>query len=171
MESPHGVIVTRRAAGAPAEKARLEAGDVRRPSPPPRGQALARRPTLPSKRFSLAPRRTINLISVPFAARSASKPALFSNSTRSRLTMPSQAPAVIFVPMGRTLTSSAGTRAIQAARGLPILMKRGAAWVPSATTMRSSPRVPSLPRNNQPNWPAQRPNLSCAMPSLDLDST
>src|SRR5262249_5674401 len=108
MESPHGVIVTRRAAGAPAEKARLEAGDVRRPSPPPRGQALARRPTLPSKRFSLAPRRTINLISVPFAARSASKPALFSNSTRSRLTMPSQAPAVIFVPMGRTLTSSAG---------------------------------------------------------------
>jgi S1-C subfamily serine protease len=28
MESPHGVIVTRRAAGAPAEKAGLEAGDV-----------------------------------------------------------------------------------------------------------------------------------------------
>jgi S1-C subfamily serine protease len=28
MESPHGVIVTRRAAGAPAEKAGLETGDV-----------------------------------------------------------------------------------------------------------------------------------------------
>ena len=62
---------------------------------------------------------------------------------------PYKVPALAFVKTGRMRTSSAGRRGIRAARELPTLTIRVAAWALSAATTHCFPRAPSLPRSSR----------------------